>query len=102
MIELKNFFPRKKNILTIGILLYILLFFQFFYSVNQPVSNLGISVDFSDSNFYVYKSIKGTPAWEAGIHENTHYYSLNGITVSDIVEAQEKLSQIEFIMLFHF
>lgn len=100
MIELKYFFPRKKNILTIGILLYILLFFQFFYSVNQPVSNLGISVDFSDSNFYVYKSIKGTPAWEAGIHENTHYYSLNGITVSDIVEAQEKLSQIEFINRF--
>lgn len=96
MTKNKSFFSNRYTIIIFGILIYILLFIEFFLSINQPFSNLGFGIDFYEPDFYVTKVVKDTPAYNCGINSDTIYYSINNTTVNDIIEYRKSVSEEEY------
>ena len=89
-------FSTKACVLTIGFLLLAIFIVEFFVSLNQPVNNLGISLEFSDSYFVVNKVVKGSPADKAGINKGKCYKSVNSLTVKDALEFRNSVDEQQY------
>lgn len=92
-INRKEFLSNKISALIIGLILVLTVFFEFFSSLNQPLHNLGLCIDFYDDYFVVTKVVDSTPAQAAGITKNSIYNSINGVKVSNLIDYRQSVSE---------
>lgn len=86
----------RLTICTIGIFFYILLAIEFFLSISQPYSNLGFAFDFYEPDFYITKVVKGTEAYNLGLEKGKNFYSINGLTLEEIINYRKSVSEDEY------
>lgn len=73
----------KTPAICAGVILFLFIFVEVSFLINQPFVNTGCTVSITDKGFYIEKVFKDSPAYKAGLTEGTLYTKLNGQTVDE-------------------
>lgn len=92
-IKRSSIFCNRINTLIVGFIILFVIIGEFFFSLKQPMNNLGFSFKFYEPYILINKVVDNTAAEESGIYKNQFINSINYFTYSDFVNYRKSVDE---------